>query len=107
MRPEAVYVALEPSSSWFQINCCDQAQFREYLAVPNREGELMINSRTLLAPSLSALLFSSAGMAQDLARYRDFQFGMSPEAVATQMKINPSAIRTTYRRRIYLHLRCH
>jgi hypothetical protein len=58
----------------------------------------MINSRMLLAPSLCALLFSSAGMAQDLARYRDFQFGMSPEAVATQMKINPSAIRTTYQR---------
>ena len=37
----------------------------------------MISSRTLLTVSVCALLFSSAGMAQDLARYRDFQFGMS------------------------------
>jgi len=58
----------------------------------------MISSRTLLTPSLCALLFSSAGMAQDLGRYRDFQFGMSPETVATQMQINPLAIRTTYHR---------
>lgn len=58
----------------------------------------MISPRTLLTASLCALLFSSAGMAQDLGRYRDFQFGMSPEIVATQMQINPSAIRTTYHR---------
>src|SRR5690242_2281327 len=58
----------------------------------------MISYRMLLAP-LCALLFSSVSMAQqDLAKYRDVQFGMSPEAVATQMKINPSAIRTTYQR---------
>jgi len=30
-----------------------------------------------------SLLFSSAGVGQDLARYRDFQFGMSPESIAT------------------------
>jgi hypothetical protein len=58
----------------------------------------MISFRRLLMPSLSVLLFYSAGMAQDMARYRDFQFGMSPEAVAAQMQINPSAIRTTHLR---------
>ena len=58
----------------------------------------MISFRTLLTASICALLFSSAGMAQDLGKYRDFQFGMSPEAVATQMQIKSSAIRTTYQR---------
>lgn len=58
----------------------------------------MIRFRSLLTASLCVLLLSSAAMGQDLARYRDFQFGMSPEALATQMQINPSAIRTTYHR---------
>jgi hypothetical protein len=57
----------------------------------------MITSRILLILTLCAL-FSSNGMAQDLGRYRDFQFGMTPEAVAARMQINASAIRTIYHR---------
>jgi hypothetical protein len=58
----------------------------------------MIRFRRLLTLSLFVFMSSSIGMAQDFTRYRDFQFGMSPDAVATQMHINPSEIRTTYRR---------
>jgi hypothetical protein len=58
----------------------------------------MITFRTILKASLCALLLSCTGIAQDLSKYRDFQFGMSPEAAATQMQMSPSAIRTTYHR---------
>ena len=58
----------------------------------------MINSKTLVASLLCAMLFSSFGTAQDLAKYRDFQFGMSPEAVAKQINMNPPAVRTTHQR---------
>jgi hypothetical protein len=37
-------------------------------------------------------------MAQDLGKYRDFQFGMSPESVAKEVRVNASEVRTTHRR---------
>jgi len=42
----------------------------------------MISTRTFATSVLCAVLFSSLGTAQDLAKYRDFQFGMSLESVA-------------------------
>ena len=56
----------------------------------------MISSRTLATSVLCALLFSSFGNAQDLAKYRDFQFGMSLESVAKQIHVNASDAKTTY-----------
>jgi hypothetical protein len=47
---------------------------------------------------LCAGLFCLPGAAQDLARYRDFQFGMSVESVAKQVHMNASDVRTTYQR---------
>jgi hypothetical protein len=58
----------------------------------------MISFRTLAVSVLCALLFTSVGLAQDLARYRDFQFGMSVESVAKQVGMNTSAATTTHQR---------
>ena len=58
----------------------------------------MISSRTLATSVLCTLLFSSSGNAQDLAKYRDFQFGMSLESVAKQIHVNASDAKTTYQR---------
>ena len=58
----------------------------------------MISSRTLATSVLCAVLFSSAGNAQDLAKYRDFQFGMSLESVAKQIHVNASDAKTSYQR---------
>src|SRR3989442_4304815 len=58
----------------------------------------MISSRTLATSVLCAALFSSLGTAQDLAKYRDFQFGMSLESVAKQVHMNASDAKTTHQR---------
>jgi hypothetical protein len=58
----------------------------------------MISSRTLATSALCAALFSSLGAAQDLAKYRDFQFGMSLESVAKQIHVNASDAKTSYQR---------
>src|SRR2546422_3601519 len=58
----------------------------------------MIRSRTLVTSLLFGALFSSLGTAQDLSKYRDFQFGMSLESVAKQINMNASAAKTTHRR---------
>ena len=58
----------------------------------------MISSRTLATSLLCAALFSSFGTAQDLARYRDFQFGMSVESVAKQTQMNTSTAKTIHQR---------
>ena len=59
----------------------------------------MISSKTtLVAALLGAMLFSSVGTAQDLARYRGFFFGMSLEAVAKQINMDPLAVRTPHQR---------
>ena len=58
----------------------------------------MISSRTFATSLLCAALFSSLGTAQDLSRYRDFQFGMSLESVAKQIHMNASAAKITHHR---------
>jgi hypothetical protein len=58
----------------------------------------MISCRMLATSVFCAALFSSLGAAQDLAKYRDFQFGMSLESVAKQIHMNASAAKTTHQR---------
>jgi len=42
------------------------------------------------------VFFASAGMAQNLAAYRDFEFGMSTDAVVKQTKSEPARVRTPH-----------
>ena len=58
----------------------------------------MISTRTFATSVLCAVLFSSLGTAQDLAKYRDFQFGMSLESVAKQIHMNASDAKTVHQR---------
>jgi hypothetical protein len=58
----------------------------------------MISARSLATAVLCAVLFSSLSAAQDLAKYRDFQFGMSPESVAKQTHMNVSDAKTVHQR---------
>jgi hypothetical protein len=58
----------------------------------------MISSRTFAASILCAALFSSLAAAQDLARYRDFQFGMSLKSVAEKIHVDMAYAKTTYQR---------
>jgi hypothetical protein len=58
----------------------------------------MISLRIFAASILFAGLVSSLGMAQDLAKYRDFQFGMSLESVAEKIRVDVATARTTYQR---------
>jgi hypothetical protein len=58
----------------------------------------MISYRMLATSILCAALFSSLGAAQDLAKYRDFQFGMSLESVAKQIHMDASTAKTTHQR---------
>src|SRR5213078_65778 len=54
--------------------------------------------RTFATSLLCAALFSSLGTAQDLSKYRDFQFGMSLESVAKQAHMKASAAKLTHQR---------
>ena len=58
----------------------------------------MINSRTLATSVLCAVLLSSLSTAQDLSKYRDFQFGMSVESVAKQVHMNATDAKTVHER---------
>src|SRR5437870_8834525 len=58
----------------------------------------MIRSRTLVTALLFGAFFSSLGTAQDLSKYRDFQFGMRLESVARQIHMDASAAKTTHKR---------
>ena len=58
----------------------------------------MFSFRTLATSLLCAALFSSLGTAQDLSKYRDFQFGMSLESVAKQTHMKASAAKITHQR---------
>jgi hypothetical protein len=50
----------------------------------------MASSATLLMSVLCLAFFSPLGMAQDLSKYRDFQFGMNLDAVAKQVQMKSS-----------------
>jgi hypothetical protein len=58
----------------------------------------MFNSRTLLASALFIALFSSLGIAQNLGKYRDFQFGTNVESLAKQIQVKASAAQTSHQR---------
>jgi hypothetical protein len=58
----------------------------------------MISFRTLATSVLCSALFASLGGAQDLAKYRDFQFGMSLESVTKQIHVNASSAEITHQR---------
>jgi hypothetical protein len=58
----------------------------------------MISSRTFVTSLLFSALFSSLGTAQDLSKYRDFQFGMRLESVVQQLHVDASAVKTTHQR---------
>ena len=58
----------------------------------------MISFRTIATSVLCVVIFSSLGAAQDLSKYRDFEFGMSIESVAKLAALNPSDAKTVYQR---------
>jgi hypothetical protein len=58
----------------------------------------MISVNTLATSILCAALFSSLGAAQELSRYRDFEFGMSIESVAKLTHANASGARIVHQR---------
>ena len=58
----------------------------------------MFSSRRVVTSLLFSTLFSSLGTAQDLSKYRDFQFGMRLESVAKQLHMEASAAKTTHER---------
>jgi hypothetical protein len=58
----------------------------------------MISITRVATSILCAALFSSVGAAQELSRYRDFEFGMSIESVAKLAHTNASGARTVHQR---------
>jgi len=58
----------------------------------------VISFRTIATSVLCVAIFSSLGTAQDLSKYRDFEFGMSIESVAKIAAINPSGAKTVHQR---------
>ena len=58
----------------------------------------MISFRTIATSVSFAALIASLGAAQDLAKYHDFQFGMSLESVAKQIHMNASSAQITHQR---------
>ena len=58
----------------------------------------MISFRTMAFSVLCVAICSSLGAAQDLSKYRDFEFGMSIESVAKLAGMNPSAAKTVHQR---------
>jgi hypothetical protein len=58
----------------------------------------MISFRAFVTFVLCFAFFSSLGIAQDLSKYRDFQFGMSLDSVAKQTQMKGSDARTRHDR---------
>jgi hypothetical protein len=58
----------------------------------------VIGFRTITISVLCVAIFSSLGAAQDLSKYRDFEFGMSIESVAKLAAMNPSGAKTVHQR---------
>jgi hypothetical protein len=58
----------------------------------------MVSSRTFLMSVLCFAFSSSPGIAQDLSKYRDFQFGMNLDSVAKQVQMKPTDARTRHDR---------
>jgi hypothetical protein len=58
----------------------------------------VLTFRTIATSVLCVVIFSSPGAAQDLSKYRDFEFGMSIESVAKFAAMNPSGVKTIHQR---------
>ena len=58
----------------------------------------MISFRAFLTSVLCLALFSTVSIAQDFGKYRDFQFGMSIESVAMQIRMKASEAKTSHHR---------
>lgn len=58
----------------------------------------MFNFRTFLTSALFIALFSSPGIAQNLGKYRDFQFGTNVESLAKQIQMKVSEANTNHQR---------
>ena len=58
----------------------------------------MIGNSTITVSALGLLLCSSVLAAQDLSKYRGFSFSMTPESVAKQSGMKPTAIKTIHER---------
>jgi hypothetical protein len=58
----------------------------------------MVTSRTIVISILCLAFFSSLGMAQDLSKYRDFQFGMTLDSVVKQVQMKSTDAKTRHDR---------
>ena len=58
----------------------------------------MVSSRAFPAAVLCFAFFSSPGIAQDLSKYRDFQFGMNLDSVAKQVQMKTTEAKTIHQR---------
>ena len=58
----------------------------------------MLSFRTFATSVVCAALFSILGNAQDMSKYRDFQFGMNIESVANLAHMNASSAKTAHQR---------
>ena len=58
----------------------------------------MLSSRTFLISVVCFAFSSAVGIAQDLSKYRDFQFGMKLDSVAQQVQMKPADARTRHDR---------
>jgi len=58
----------------------------------------MVSSLRFLISVLCFASFSSVCLAQDLSKYRDFQFGMNIESVPKQIQMKASEAKTSYQR---------
>jgi hypothetical protein len=58
----------------------------------------MISPRTFVMSALLVAVFCSVSNAQNLGKYRDFEFGMNIESVAKQIQMKASDARTSYTR---------
>jgi hypothetical protein len=62
------------------------------------EEKPMINVRKTATCIFCAALFASMGAAQDLSKYRDFEFGMSVGSVAELVHTSPSSAKMVHQR---------
>jgi len=62
------------------------------------QGENMVSSLRFLISVLCFASFSSVCIAQDLSKYRDFQFGMTLDSVAKQIQMKTTEAKTIHER---------
>src|SRR5207249_5814632 len=62
------------------------------------QEENMVSSVRFLVSVLCFASFSSVCLAQDLSKYRDFQFGMTLDSVAKQIQMKTTEVKTIHER---------